>query len=134
MASGLKLNPENNHFTARYEHPWGGVASDADPADIMPNQLVQGDGVVIRNGRLCAAGFNTPAQFSFSLVPGGQFIAGHQIVQVFTIRNIIVALDTTGHAYICQFGGGGPFNFILDQTLAATAGDDFLLTFPVFRL
>lgn len=56
MPSGLE-NLEGSRFILRYEHPWGGVASDAAPEDIAPNQFVSCDGLFIRNGRLCTTNY-----------------------------------------------------------------------------
>lgn len=67
MSSGLE-NLDGNRFILRYEHPWLGIASDASPEDIAPSQLVDCDGLFIRNGRLCSTNYNTfnPAYFNYT--------------------------------------------------------------------
>lgn len=67
MPSGLE-QLEGNKFILRYEHPWAGVASDASPEDIAPNQLVTCDGLFIRNGRLCSSYYSIfdPNYFKYS--------------------------------------------------------------------
>lgn len=62
MASGLQFNDKSTHFEATYEHPWGGVASDAYQTDIKPNELVQCDNVLIKNGTLNAACLDSVTQ------------------------------------------------------------------------
>lgn len=97
MASGLKTT-SGNHFEATYEHPWGGVASDAYKTDIAPNQLEVCDGIIIKNGILNAAafddlGYNTSAivgniTFAFTIPPGDE----------------PYLLDDLGNIYIMLFG------------------------------
>lgn len=87
-----------NHFEATYEHPWGGVASDAYKTDIAPNQMEVCDGIIIKNGVLNAAsfdslGYDTSAivgeiTFAFNAPAGG---------------NEPYLLDSLGNIYIMLF-------------------------------
>ena len=61
MPSGIVTNEKNSHYEITYEHPWGGVASDAYKTDIAPNQFQQCDGLVIKDGLLCAAVYDNLA-------------------------------------------------------------------------
>lgn len=65
MPSGLE-NLEGNRFILRYEHPWGGVASNASKEDIAPNQFVTCDGLFIKNGKLCSTNFYVFDQTQFA--------------------------------------------------------------------
>jgi hypothetical protein len=90
MASGIKFNDKNSHFEAKYEHPWGGVASDAAPMDIAPSQFIQADGVIIKNGVLNAACLDN--------VIGG-FHPNVLLALIFNINDSIYFLDFSGNIY-----------------------------------
>ena len=90
MPSGIKFNEKTGHFEAKYEHPWGGVASDAAPMDIAPNQFVQADGLIIKNGVLNAACLDS--------VDGAAHPAA-DLQLIFNISDAIYFLDGDGNIY-----------------------------------
>jgi len=94
MPSGLR-ETSNNHFEIYYEKPWGGVASDSDPVDIAPNQLVQQQGVVPVDNVLCQINLVAdPTKFTF--VP---FLPTSQIYQIFELNGALWAVDQFGYIY-----------------------------------
>lgn len=109
MASGLKTTT-GNHFEATYEQPWGGVASNADPEDIQPNQFVQCTGLNIKDGILAAYAFDDFITNFSGLAMGAE------IWFLFSINLNVYALDDLGNTY--TYVGG---TFILDQSQPAAA-------------
>lgn len=120
MASGI-IKREANRYDAQYEHPWGGVASNADSSDIQPNQFVTGDGVFIKNGRILIAAWGRTTLYNYSLAADTGYWVGIRIkfVRLVKINNgnwITIALDEFGNAY---YYDPTTSNFRLDQTLTA---------------
>ena len=101
MPSGIRQS-ESGHFEARYEHPWGGVASDAAPMDIAPNQFQQCNGLTIKSGVLCTTTLDytlsTPSVISFP------------VLQVFNIGQALYFLDSLGSIYSGVLVGMAPNN------------------------
>lgn len=108
MPSGLE-NLDGGRFILRYEHPWGGVASNAAPQDIAPNQLVSSDGTFIRNGRICSTNFYAfdPNYFRWSLNSTNLYIPNISgMVAVYAINNVLAAIDYTCQTYLYATGQG----------------------------
>jgi hypothetical protein len=123
MPSGLE-NLDGNRFILRYEHPWGGIASNAAPEDLAPNQFVSCDGLFIKNGRLCSINYYPfdPNYFKFSLdgvktyvaqsVNGIDFVAIYTIVDPSTGENIL-GIDGNCNTYYYDFVN---LKWVLDKT------------------
>jgi hypothetical protein len=112
VPSGLR-ETSNNHFEIYYEHPWGGVAADAHPTDIQPNQLVQITGMNIRNGKLCTTGYDNQTNMAYTTTNGGTFFAS-QVLAYFFIGVTAYVIDEAGNAYVYNVNTG---LFAIDQTL-----------------
>lgn len=97
MASGFNLNQKNNHFEAIYEHPWGGVASDAYKTDIAPNEMEICDNLIIKNGTLNTAVFDDLG-YDLSTVLDN-------ITLIFYIASLnqIYLLDASGNIYTLNY-------------------------------
>jgi hypothetical protein len=107
MPSGLRKTSGNN-FEIYYEQPWGGVASDKDPVDIAPNQLVISEGVLDINGALCFTNLApSPTLYAFqSAVTGSQKSVP---ALIFFIGINLFALDQYGYVYILDFTSTSTF-------------------------
>lgn len=119
MPSGME-NLDNNRFILRYEHPWGGVASDASQEDIAPNQLVSSDGLFIRHGKLCSTCFYAfdPNYFRYSSDGLKLYMTNTTGMKaIYTVGSDIVGIDFTCSAYVYSFGGN---MWLQDQILNTT--------------
>src|ERR1700692_266860 len=94
MPSGLRKTT-GNHFEIYYEQPWGGTSNALDPVDIQPNQLVQAQGVVHVDGRLCT----TSVSAQSNLYKFDPHTAGATICNIFTMKGSIYLLDSAGNVY-----------------------------------
>lgn len=121
MASGI-VKRQGNRMDAVYEQPWGGVASNADPADIPPNCFVFGDGIFIKNGRLCSASWNKSIAINYGKVAGQDYFS--DIAPFLILRTIlkpdgtyvlVTFSDVYGDAYIYDTPSG---TFIPDQQMS----------------
>jgi hypothetical protein len=118
MPSGLIKTSEVSggyHFEARYEHPWGGVASNAAPMDIQPNQFQEVRNLNIKDGILVSTIYDTSTISTTGIVTTG----GNFITQLFNIGNNLYAFDVQGNAYVYNYNTA---EFVLDQTCASAAG------------
>jgi hypothetical protein len=116
MPSGVE-NLDNNRFIIRYEHPWGGISSEASPEDIAPNQLVSSDGMFIRHGRLCSTNFYAfdPDLYKHSIDGTALYMPNSAgIMAMYTVGQNLVAIDGLMNGYIYDFNG---MSWMLDQTL-----------------
>lgn len=105
MPSGLE-NLEGSRFILRYEYPWGGIASNAAPEDIQPNQLVSSDGIFIRNGRLCSTNFYAfdPTYYRHSLDGSALYMHGTTGIQaIYTVGQSLCAIDTVCDTFLYDF-------------------------------
>jgi hypothetical protein len=105
MPSGLE-NLDNNRFILRYEHPWGGVASDAAPEDIAPNQFVICDGLLIKNGKLCSTNIYPfdPAYFNYTGTAGNKYWTGADGIQIiYTVGVYVVCIDRSCRTWYYDF-------------------------------
>ena len=114
--SGI-VQREGNRIDATYDNPWGGVASNADDADIQPSQFVKGDGLVVKNGVLCAANWGNTTLYNFSKVANQHYWLDDRMQYVILVKPnnagwVLCAFDNNGHAFIYD----GTI-FFLDQTL-----------------
>lgn len=100
MPSGIE-SLDGNRFILRYEHPWGGIASNAAPEDIAPNQLQSSDGIFIRNGRLCSTNFYSfnPTYYRHSTTASLYWTGVTGIQAIYTVGTRIVAIDSTCRTY-----------------------------------
>lgn len=121
MASGI-VKRQGNRMDAVYEQPWGGVASNADPADIPPSCNTFADGIFIKNGRLCSASWNKSIAINYSKVAGQDYFS--DIAPFLILRTIlkpdgtyvfVTFSDVFGDAYIYDIPSG---TFILDQQMS----------------
>lgn len=103
MPSGLRKTT-GNHFEIYYEQPWGGVASNANPVDIQPNQLVTSQGVVCNNGELNYVDIVAPANGNFVFHP---YVTNAVICTIFTQSGNYYAVDQFGYMYQNTNGGAG---------------------------
>lgn len=107
MASGLRSIPNTRHFEIYYEKPWGGVASDADPVDIEPNQLTTQQGVVVVNNALRQFNFPGDPLFAFPTT-GGTLPA-----LIFTISGALYCVDQFGGLWFFKkFGSPPPIGWL----------------------
>lgn len=120
MASGL-VSRGSNRFDAVYEHPYGGVSSAADAADIQPNEFVAGNGLVIKNGRLCVCAWNNINTINYTDGTGGflDYWLDSLIRTVFTVGTTLIAVSNIGQAYIYN---SATDRFVLDQVLTGATG------------
>lgn len=101
MPSGLRKTT-GNHFEIYYEQPWGGVASNADPADIQPNQLVTQSGMLAVNGVLTNATIETvTGQYKF--IP---YVDNAYPNLIFELGGGLYAVDQFGYLYAYVPGSG----------------------------
>lgn len=98
MPSGLRETTKP-HFEIYYEQPWGGVASDKDPVDIAPSQMVVQQGVLPVDNVLCQAALVAdPNRFLFTpQAPGVEVV-----VALFELGGILYAVSNIGHMYKYQ--------------------------------
>src|SRR5271156_5247927 len=94
MPSGLRKTT-GNHFEIYYEQPWGGVASNANPVDIQPNQFVTCQGVANNNGELGLVSV-TAAPGVLSLTP---HVVNAVALVIFTQLGNFYAIDQFGNMY-----------------------------------
>jgi hypothetical protein len=121
MPSGLRETTKP-HFEIYYEAPWGGVASDMAPMDIAPNQLVECDGVTIRNGILCSTIITkSPTNVVLTLIPPSGFPNAY-ICLIFNCANFLCAVDQYGFSYIATVQGDGTIKFQQDQEAPGAGG------------
>jgi len=95
MPSGLRKTT-GNHFEIYYEQPWGGVASNANPVDIQPNQFVTCQGAVSNNGELNQVAVIAPSNSNFRFYPHQTNSA---ICVIFTMGGDYYAIDQFGNMY-----------------------------------
>lgn len=99
MASGL-IDRGANRKDAVYENPWGGVNSDADPADIPPNSMVTADGLVIKYGKLCSCDWNNIDIIDYTIVGGStHYIRDNYVLVITTINNVIFIVTNDAQVY-----------------------------------
>jgi len=95
MPSGLRKT-SGNHFEIYYEAPFGGVATNSDPADIQPNQMVLQQGVVGIDGVLAYSNLVAdPARFIF----GGRNPDSFPYI-IFEMNGQLYAIDQYGYVYV----------------------------------
>jgi hypothetical protein len=104
MPSGLRKT-SGNHFEIYYEQPWGGVASNANPVDIQPNQFVTCQGVVALEGELCSVSVY-PTTDALAFYP---YVANAAIILMWTMLGKMYALDQFGNIYT----NGAAFGFLV---------------------
>ena len=131
MASGVSKQ-EGNRYDCKYEQPWGGVASNADPSDIQPNQFVTADGLFVKNGRLNSAGWGNTTIFNFSNVVTQGYFNGLQVD--FTAMTYAQSTDEwTMYAFVSSTGS--VYRYLQPSNefvLAATLG--FVAEFDCFQI
>jgi len=122
MSSGVE-QLDAGRFILRYEHPFGGVATDASPEDIAPSQFPVCDGLLIRNGKLCSTNYYVfdPTQFKFGVDGTKTYwdkAAGTaDIVAIYTTGSLVVAIDYNCNTYKYDFTN---LKWVPDQTPAIT--------------
>lgn len=94
MPSGLRKTT-GNHFEIYYEQPWGGVASNANPVDIQPNQLVSSNGTADIEGELNYVSISAAiSNFAFNPHTANAFIT-----VIWTMGGLLYCLDQFGNIY-----------------------------------
>lgn len=101
MPSGLR-ETSKPQFEIYYEQPWGGVASDKDPVDISPNQLVTQEGVVAFNNALSSIALVAdPNNFKFTPVN-----LNVPLLLFFSLGAQLYGIDFQGYIYVYSRGTG----------------------------
>lgn len=101
MPSGVQKKA-GNRFDCKYEHPWGGVAIDADPADINANEFPIATGIFIKNGRLNAAGWGNTSAFNYSDTTNQHYFSTAAI----SFLTVITDLNNNPSLYAFGFNSG----------------------------
>lgn len=97
MPSGLRETTKPQ-FEIYYEQPWGGVASDKDPVDIAPNQVVTMQNLIIVD--------NVLSQFNLVADPLNFIFVGRQADSfpyiIWELNGALLACDQYGYIYVYQ--------------------------------
>ena len=128
MASGI-VKRQGNRFDAVYEQPWGGVASNTDPADIPPSCNTFADGLIIKNGRLCSASWNKSNSLNYSNVAAKNWFSAHPVLYIRTILIPTLPATAGGTYVMCAFTDLGAV-YIYDPVAKIFNLDQSMTPFP----